>query len=145
MKFWPIGGVSLIGCAIIARSIRPIDLKMVFTCKFLVTSSAILSIPASEPVTPQGRLVSSFINDEPDNHTVPPVMLAVLMFENQAARNADFDFRRYAVKPMLAKPRIIIAQVEGSGTAAATGPSKLTLSIAKSNVPVGKLPTMLSS
>ena len=37
---------------------------------------------------------------------------------NQTAINADFDLRRYAMKPTPAKPRIIIAQVEGSGTAA---------------------------
>ena len=36
---------------------------------------------------------------------------------DQAAIKAGFDFRRYAMKPMPAKPRIIMAQVEGSGTA----------------------------
>ena len=41
-----------------------------------------------------------------------------LMIEDQAAINAGFDFRRYAMTPMPAKPRIIIAHVEGSGTAA---------------------------
>jgi hypothetical protein len=35
-----------------------------------------------------------------------------------AALNAGFDFRRYARKPTPMKPRIIIAHVEGSGTAA---------------------------
>jgi hypothetical protein len=43
-----------------------------------------------------------------------------LMIADQAAINAGFDFRRYAMKPMPAKPRIIIAHVEGSGTAGAT-------------------------
>ena len=37
---------------------------------------------------------------------------------SQAAINAGFDFRRYAMKPTPAKPRSIIAQVVGSGTAA---------------------------
>jgi hypothetical protein len=37
---------------------------------------------------------------------------------DHAAINAGFDFRRQAMKPMPAKPRIIIAHVEGSGTAA---------------------------
>lgn len=36
----------------------------------------------------------------------------------QANRTAAFGLRRKAMKPMPAKPRIIIAQVEGSGTAA---------------------------
>jgi hypothetical protein len=39
------------------------------------------------------------------------------MIADQAAIDAGFDFRRYAMKPMPAKPRIIIADVEGSGTA----------------------------
>nr|WP_244608374.1 hypothetical protein [Bradyrhizobium algeriense] len=38
------------------------------------------------------------------------------MTVDQAAINAAFDFRRYAVKPMPAKPRTSMAQVEGSGT-----------------------------
>jgi hypothetical protein len=40
-----------------------------------------------------------------------------LLIADQAAINAGFDFRRYAMKPTPAKPRIIMAQVEGSGTA----------------------------
>lgn len=37
---------------------------------------------------------------------------------NQAIRNAvPFSLRRYAMKPRPPKPRIIMAQVEGSGTA----------------------------
>jgi hypothetical protein len=40
------------------------------------------------------------------------------MIVDHAAINADFDFRRNAMKPTPAKPRIIIAQVEGSGTGA---------------------------
>jgi hypothetical protein len=40
-----------------------------------------------------------------------------LTITNQVTSNAVFDFRRYAMKPMPAKPRIIIAHVEGSGTA----------------------------
>jgi len=39
------------------------------------------------------------------------------MIVDQAAINAGLDFRRYAMKPMPANPRIIMAQVEGSGTA----------------------------
>ena len=39
---------------------------------------------------------------------------------SQAAINAGFDFRRYAMKPMPAKPRSSMAHVEGSGTAEAT-------------------------
>jgi hypothetical protein len=42
---------------------------------------------------------------------------------NQTAINAGFNFRRYAMKPMPAKPRIIIAQVEGSGTAPTSAPN----------------------
>jgi hypothetical protein len=38
------------------------------------------------------------------------------MIEDQAAISAGFDFRRYAMKPMPAKPRSIMAKVEGSGT-----------------------------
>jgi hypothetical protein len=40
-----------------------------------------------------------------------------LIIVDQAASNAGLDLRRYAMNPMPAKPRIIIAQVEGSGTA----------------------------
>ena len=36
---------------------------------------------------------------------------------NQARRKERLFFLRYAIKPMLAKPSTIIAQVEGSGTA----------------------------
>jgi hypothetical protein len=54
-----------------------------------------------------------------------------LMIEDQAAINAGFDFRRYAMKPTPAKPRIIIAQVEGSGTAPA---EKVTLSMPKASL-----------
>jgi hypothetical protein len=38
--------------------------------------------------------------------------------EAQASRREPSLFRRYAIKPRPKKPRIIIAQVEGSGTAA---------------------------
>jgi len=38
------------------------------------------------------------------------------MLVRQVAINAGFDFRRYAMKPMLANPKSIIAQVDGSGT-----------------------------
>jgi hypothetical protein len=40
------------------------------------------------------------------------------MIVDQTAINAGFDFRRYVKKAMPAKPKIIIAHVEGSGTAA---------------------------
>jgi hypothetical protein len=43
------------------------------------------------------------------------------MIVNQAAIKAGFDFRRYVMKPMPAKPRIIMAHVEGSGTAVVNG------------------------
>jgi len=36
------------------------------------------------------------------------------MMLDQAAINAGFDFRRYAIQPMPAKPRIIIAHVLGT-------------------------------
>ena len=45
-----------------------------------------------------------------------------LMIVDQAKRNVGFDFLRYAMKPMPAKPRIIIAHVEGSGTPPAREP-----------------------
>jgi hypothetical protein len=35
---------------------------------------------------------------------------------DQANLNASFDLRRYAMKPTPAKPKIIMAHVEGSGT-----------------------------
>ena len=37
------------------------------------------------------------------------------MIVDQAVIDDGFVFRRYAMKPMPAKPKIIIAQVEGSG------------------------------
>jgi hypothetical protein len=40
-----------------------------------------------------------------------------LMIVDQAAINAALFFRRYAMNPTPAKPRISIAHVEGSGTA----------------------------
>jgi hypothetical protein len=46
---------------------------------------------------------------------------------DQTAIKAGFDFRRHAIKPIPAKPRIIIAQVEGSGTASAMNASAITL------------------
>jgi hypothetical protein len=39
------------------------------------------------------------------------------MIVDQAAINAGFDLRRYAMKPTPAKPRSIMAHVLGSGTA----------------------------
>ena len=53
------------------------------------------------------------------------------MIADHTAINAGFDFRRYAMKPTPTKPRIIIAQVEGSGTAltdCSKSPLKLALS-----------------
>ena len=52
-------------------------------------------------------------------------------------------FRRYAMKPMLAKPRIIIAQVDGSGAAAASVTvveERLSCSPLKTKVPSLKSP-----
>jgi hypothetical protein len=42
---------------------------------------------------------------------------SILLIADQATINAGFDFRRYAMKPMPAKPRSSIAQMDGSGTA----------------------------
>jgi hypothetical protein len=50
----------------------------------------------------------------------PPAKAAfnlALMIFDQAAINAGFDFRRYAMKPRPAKPISSIAHVLGSGTA----------------------------
>ena len=41
-----------------------------------------------------------------------------LIIVDQPVIKVGCDFRRYAMKPMPAKPRIIMAHVEGSGTAA---------------------------
>jgi len=60
------------------------------------------------------------------------------MIADQAAINARFDLRRYVMKPTPAKPKISMAQVEGSGTSATvlmvtfqlpttTGSSKATI------------------
>jgi hypothetical protein len=53
------------------------------------------------------------------------------MIEDQAAINAGFDFRRFAmkVKPTPAKPRSIIAHVEGSVEAAAAESPNLVFNI----------------
>jgi hypothetical protein len=48
------------------------------------------------------------------------------MIVDQAAFSAGLGFRRYAMKPMPAKPRSIIAHVEGSGTALATPGAMVT-------------------
>ena len=50
------------------------------------------------------------------------------MLGDHATINADFDFRRYAIKPMPAKPKIIIAHVDGSGTAEQMVPANPGLS-----------------
>ena len=42
-------------------------------------------------------------------------LLNSILMMDQTAINAGFDFRRYAMKPMPAKPRIIMAHVESSG------------------------------
>jgi hypothetical protein len=56
---------------------------------------------------------------EPSNKRPPEGGVPVALIEPryQARRNTLF-FRRYATKPMPANPRIIMAQVEGSGTGA---------------------------
>lgn len=47
----------------------------------------------------------------------PKAALSVaLMAEDQAPRNAGASFRRQAMKPTLKNPKIIMAQVDGSGT-----------------------------
>jgi hypothetical protein len=56
----------------------------------------------------------------------PPVggsLNSDLLIVDQPKRNTGFDFRRYAMKPTPAKPSIIMAQVEGSGTADASAPT----------------------
>jgi hypothetical protein len=52
---------------------------------------------------------------------------SILMIADQAATSAGFDFPRYAMKPMPAKPRISIAYVEGSGTASARNASAINI------------------
>jgi hypothetical protein len=52
-----------------------------------------------------------------------------MLFVDQAAINAGFDFRRYAMKPRPAKPRSIIAHVEGSVEAAAGESPNLVFNI----------------
>jgi hypothetical protein len=47
------------------------------------------------------------------------------MIADQAVISAGFDFRRYAIKPMPAKPSNSIAHVEGSGTASARNASAI--------------------
>jgi hypothetical protein len=42
------------------------------------------------------------------------------MIVDQATIKAGFDFFRYAMNPTPVKPRIIMAHVDGSGTAAVT-------------------------
>ena len=50
------------------------------------------------------------------------VSVFVICAVDQARRSADpFCFRRYAMKPTPMKPKIIMAQVDGSGTAAMIG------------------------
>ena len=49
---------------------------------------------------------------------------ACLLIDDQAAIKPGFDCRRYAMKPRPAKPRSIIAHVEGSGTAAVSRGTK---------------------
>ena len=44
-------------------------------------------------------------------------LLNSTLMMDQTNLNAGFDLRRYAMKPTPAKPRIIMAHVEGSGTA----------------------------
>ena len=44
-------------------------------------------------------------------------LLNSILMMDQTNLNAGFDLRRYPTKPTPAKPRIIIAHVEGSGTA----------------------------
>ena len=48
-------------------------------------------------------------------------LLNSILMMDQTNLKAGSDLRRYAMKPTPAKPRIIIAQVEGSGTAASCG------------------------
>ena len=47
-------------------------------------------------------------------------LLNSILMMDQTNLNAGFDLRRYAMKPTPAKPRTIMAHVEGSGTAGET-------------------------
>jgi hypothetical protein len=69
--------------------------------------------PASETLNMSGSQASTGYK----NKSRPKAALQFKFMIDQAAINADFGFRRYAMKPTPAKPRIIIAHVEGSGTA----------------------------
>jgi hypothetical protein len=57
----------------------------------------------------------------------PQAALNSILIMDQTNLNAGLDLRRYAMKAMPAKPRIIIAQVEGSGTASVMSASAITL------------------
>ena len=76
--------------------------------------------------TPRGWI---WVRDEPIAKTLPNkrppeggLSVAPIGAEDQATRSAELPARRrYVMKPTPAKPRISIAQVEGSGTAGAGG------------------------
>ncbi|SRR6266702_3817559 len=70
-----------------------------------------LVVPGVVPGTSHGRLVLNAIDQAWSRIGLNP------MIADNAAINAGFDFRRCAMKPTLKKPRIIMAHVEGSGTA----------------------------
>jgi hypothetical protein len=78
-----------------------------------------------KPATNAAKIQSDLIVISLSNFNVkhklqsPKARLSIrkVMLVDQAAIRTGFDFRRYAMKPKPAKPRIIIAHVEGSGTA----------------------------
>ena len=91
--------------------------------------------PTTDIVSQTGhvrKVPDSDINDASRQNKKPPAggSYSTPMIADQAAINAGFDFRRYAMNPTPAKPRIIMAQVEGSGTAATGVSAKSRLSIA---------------
>jgi hypothetical protein len=68
--------------------------------------------------TQQSRCGSRLLlNNEKEKAARRRLLLDELLTAYQATRNATPDLRRYAINPTPKKPRIIIAQVEGSGTA----------------------------
>jgi hypothetical protein len=74
-------------------------------------------------LVPNWEVATSNIGQKKKAARRRPASHSNLMIAGQAAINAGFDFRRYAMRPMPAKPRSIIAQLDGSRTAA-IGPAK---------------------
>jgi hypothetical protein len=71
------------------------------------------------PACPVGAKSGSGPSKHPTKSRPKAALQFNLMLADQAAINAGFDFRRYAMKPTPANPISSIAHVEGSGTGAA--------------------------